>query len=80
MIPKTEHDDSKPDNLPFRQVVEILVDIPYETLQKISPQSIRAKFFVKVPMVFTAMSAALLGSLYVVSVKLIGELCVLGQF
>ena len=56
------------------------MDIPWETLQRVSPQSMGLKRFVKVPMIISAMSAALLGSLYVVSMKLIGELIVLGLF
>ena len=68
-----------PERLPFRKVIEVLVDIPYETLERASPQSKLLKTYIKVPMVLSALTSALFGSLYVVTIKLVGEMLANGQ-
>ena len=67
-------ESEKPEKLPFRKVIEVLVDIPYETLERVSPESLTLKTYVKAPMVLSALASALCGSIYIVTIKLVGEM------
>jgi hypothetical protein len=78
LIAKSEYDI--PEKLPFRKVIEVLVDIPYETLERVSPESRLLKEYIKVPMVLSALTAALFASLYTVTIKLTGQIIASGGF
>ena len=54
------------------------MDTPWETITRVSPDSSRTKTFAKWPLVLTALSAGCYASLYVATIKLVGEMIVNG--
>ena len=61
-------------------MIELIVFIPKETLERISPRTASLKSWVKAPMVFNVMLTGMLASLVSLANKFIGELILAGNF
>ena len=66
------------ESLSYRETLEVIVDIPWESLERVSGQT-NLKRFIKLPMVLNVLAAALLASLGLVIAKVLSEIAHAGE-
>ena len=64
------------ESLSYRELIEVIVDIPWEAMLRVSPNQSTLKTFIKLPMVLNLLSASFISSLATVVIKVLMEVLV----
>jgi hypothetical protein len=67
------------DSMSYREMLEVIVDLPWSDLERVSPDQTNLKRFIKLPMVINVLAAAMIASLGLTTCKILGEVVTQGE-